>query len=728
MSVIQKIRDKYARWAVIAIALSLLGFIMMDAFAGKGGGLFSGRNTTVGKINGKKIDYQDFAKKVDAAEKFQREQQGGDLGESGRQQIIQSVWDQEVSDVVLAKQYDELGLAVSEKELRDILFGANPPQDLKQRFTDPKTGIYNGVQAQQFINQIKKQGAQQDKDQLNQYLESLENDRLMTKYTSLLANSTYFPKWFIEKKNVDNSLMAKVSFVSIPYSSISDSAVKVSDKEIQDYIDEHKKDFEQKEELRSVSFVSFSAAPNGSDSSATKDALMQLKPQFDTLTNYEGFITKNSSLPYYAGFISKSAIQQPNKDSILKAPVGVVYGPYLDNGQNGSNAAFVLSKIIDEKVLPDTVKVRHILIATQQQTQTGEMAPVREDSTAKHLIDSIQNLYKSGTSFDTLVAKFSEDPGSKKTGGVYDNVTTGRMVPTFNDFIFTHKAGETGIIKTPFGYHFIEILSQKGSSPAYKIAYLAKPILASQETENAAENAATVFAGDSRNEKTFNDNWEKNLKPKGINKLSANDIKPLDFSIQGVNGASRKFVKDVFDADKGDVIGPERIGDSYVVAVLTGIAKEGMASVALVRPAIEPLLRNKKKAEQIKSNLGNISTLEAVAAKVNQQVQSIDSVHLSGANNVLGYEPKVLGAVFNPANKGKVVTEAIPGQAGVYVIRVDNTSTVPVETASVEVQRQMMETQSRQRMMQQMQYGGGNPFVDPLKKAADIKDNRAKFF
>ncbi|MGZ3838971.1 MAG: peptidylprolyl isomerase [Flavisolibacter sp.] len=724
MSVIQKIRDKYARWAVIAIALSLLGFIMMDAFAGRGS-LFSGRNTTVGKINGKKIDYQDFARKVDAAEKFQREQQGGDLGESGRQQIIQSVWDQEVNDVVLAKQYDELGLAVSEKELRDILFGANPPQDLKQRFTDPKTGIYNGVQAQQFINQIKKQGAQQDKDQLNQYLESLESDRLMTKYTSLLANSIFYPKWFIEKKNVDNSLMGKVSFVSIPYASISDSTVKVSDQEIQDYIDAHKKDFELKQELRSVSFVSFSAAPSAADSAATRAALLQLKPQFDTLTQYDNFITKNSSLPYYAGFISKSAIQQPNKDSILKAPVGVVYGPYLDAGQN---SAYVLSKIIDEKVLPDTVKIRHILIATQQQTQTGEMVPVKEDSVAKHLIDSIQALYKSGVSFDTLVAKFSEDPGSKSKGGVYDNVTSGRMVPPFNDFIFTHKTGETGVVKTAYGYHFVEILSQKGASPAYKIAYLGKPILASPETEAAAENAATVFAGDSRNEKSFNENWEKNLKPKGINKLVANDIRPLDFSIQGVNGASRKFVKDVFEADKGDVIGPERIGDSYVVALLTGVAKEGIAGVAQVRPAIEPILRNRKKAELIKKQLGTISTLEAVASNTHQQVQTVDSVHLSGANNILGYEPRVLGAVFNPSNKGKVVNEPIAGQAGVYVIRVENTGTVPVETASVEVQRQMMETQTRQRMMQQMQYGGGNPFVEPLKKAADIKDYRANFF
>jgi peptidyl-prolyl cis-trans isomerase D len=143
---------------------------------------------------------------------------------------------------------------------------------------------------------------------------------------------------------------------------------------------------------------------------------------------------------------------------------------------------------------------------------------------------------------------------------------------------------------------------------------------------------------------------------------------------------------------------------------------------------VEPILRNKKKAELIKKNIGQTSTLEAVASKTNQQIQTLDSVRFSGANNMLGYEPKVLGAAFNPANKGKVTNEPIPGQAGVYVLRTDNVTTVPVEVASIDEQRKMLENQARQRLMGQIQYGGGNPFIEPLKKTATIKDNRAKFF
>src|ERR671927_1639351 len=110
MSVIQKIRDKYARWAVIAIALSLLGFIMMDAFAGRTR-LFGGNSTTIGNINGKKVDYIDFERKVKAQEEAAR-QQGYDMGDAGRQQVIESVWNQEVDQTILDNQFQELGLGV----------------------------------------------------------------------------------------------------------------------------------------------------------------------------------------------------------------------------------------------------------------------------------------------------------------------------------------------------------------------------------------------------------------------------------------------------------------------------------------------------------------------------------------------------------------------------------------------------------------------------------------
>src|SRR5690606_26233288 len=244
-------------------------------------------------------------------------------------------------------------------------------------------------------------------------------------------------------------------------------------------------------------------------------------------------------------------------------------------------------------------------------------------------------------------------------GGVYEDVTAGNMVPEFNDFIFGNPTGTKGVVKTDFGYHYIEILSQKGSSPAYKIAYITQPIDASQETDANASNEATLFAGNSQSRKAFDENAEK-LKDKGINKSFAQDIKPNDFQIMGL-GASRAFVRSIYDADLGDVLQPERVGENYVVAMVTEVNKKGTQSVERARILVEPILRNQKKAEQISKNLGTITTLEAASAALGgKTIENVDSLRMTGSqSNIVTAEPKVIGAAFNPANKGKVVSQAI---------------------------------------------------------------------
>ena len=355
------------------------------------------------------------------------------------------------------------------------------------------------------------------------------------------------------------------------------------------------------------------------------------------------------------------------------------------------------------------------------------MQQVRDTATAKKLIDSIQTAIRNGSNFDSVCAKLSDDPGSKDKGGVYENVPSGKMVAPFNDFIFLTPVGGKGIVKTEFGYHYIEVLSQKGGGPAYKIAYVPKEIVASPETDNNASNLANQFAGDSRDQKAFDETFEKTLKSKGYLKGIATDIFPISADVRGV-GASRAFVKNIYDAELGEVLKPERIDDNYVVAVVTEVYKEGTQSVAKARVSVEPLLRNKKKADILKQKVGKVTTLEAAAtAWGNKQIETIDSLRMSskGTVSAMGYEPRVSGAAFNPANKGKVVPEVLEGVNGVYVIRVDNVSATQVTEGSVAEQRKSFYEQTKQYV--------ANPQspvypVNALKNGATIKDNRADKF
>ncbi|HEY9362495.1 MAG TPA: peptidylprolyl isomerase [Chitinophagaceae bacterium] len=718
MSVIQSIRDKYAKISVIAIALALLGFIMMDAFSGKSS-LFGGNSTTIGSVNGTKIDYVDFEQKVKQQEEYQRAQ-GYPESDGGRQQLLQSTWDQEVNQILLKEEFEKLGLTVGKNELTDMLFGNNPPPDLKQRFTDPSTGLYNAMQAQQLITQIKNSKNPAEKAQLNQYLAGLEFNRMMEKYSSLIANSIHFPKWFLEKQNADNSLIANISYVAVPYATVSDSSVKVSNAEIKEYINKHKEEFRQKDN-RSIAYVLFDAAPTAADSAQIKAQMVSLKEEFHNSTDANQFLNRyGSTMKLNEGYTGRSQMQTANqqmnmpfKDSIFSLQKNEVFGPYIDGN------SYVMAKVLDVKTLPDSAKVRHILIQTTD-PQSGTV--LLDDSTGAKRADSINKALNNGVNFDSLVLKYSDDQGSVHNGGVYDYFPQGKMVKAFNDFAFEGKPGERKVVKTEFGYHVIEILGQKGSQPYYKVAYFAKPIVGSEDTENTASNAAIQFAGDSRNQKEFETNYEKNLKTKGINKVIAANIEPNAFTIEGL-GTSRDLVKEIFKADKGDVLQPVRVGDKYVVATVTEVNDEGVSSVESVRIRVEPILKNKKKAEIITKKIGTVSTLEAVSTKMGQPVQTADSLRLNnGQNPALGFEMKVIGAAFNPANKGKVILQPIAGQSGVYVVRVDNIGATPVETANIEEQSKNLEMQMRQQLMYR-----NNP-TEVLKKAAEVKDNRANFY
>src|SRR5688572_14567985 len=466
MSVIQKIQDKYAKLMAVIIAVALLTFVVMLAFE-NGGTLFQGGpSTTVGVVNGKKIDALSFEKAIEQSEA--RLQQQGYPASMARQQAIETAWGQEKDRIVMSSEFDKLGMRIEKKEMGDILYGENAPQDLKQQFTDPQTGVYNAQLAKQQIDQMlkSKQTPPEQKEQFNNYINQLEFMRMNEKYNSLLSNSSNFPKWLIEKQNADNSQMASISLVREFYTSIPDSAVKISDKEIEEYISKHKEEFKQ-EETRSIAYATFSALPTAADTAAMRERIQGLKAELDSTKDLQQFLESQGVRTYYNSYINGKNIQIAAKDSIFKIPVGSVYGPYIDGG------SFSLAKLVGVRTQPDTVNVRHILVATtQRDPQSGQSMPIRDTASAKKLIDSIQTAIHNGSNFDTLVAKLSDDPGSKEKGGVYENITAGGMVPEFNDFIFGNSTGTKGVVKTDYGYHYIEILSQKGGSAAYKIAYL----------------------------------------------------------------------------------------------------------------------------------------------------------------------------------------------------------------------------------------------------------------
>jgi peptidyl-prolyl cis-trans isomerase D len=703
MSIIQSLRDKSAALLTGLIALSLIGFLVQDAFIGRSAGALTGNTPTIGSINGMKVDAQEFNTKVRMFEESNR-QQGMQSNEMMTQNIVENVWNTYIQENLIKSEAAKLGISFTAKEMSDLLFSENAPQEFKQLFSDQTTGQYNIQAARTWFNNIKKSKKAEEVKMVNdQLIDPLITRQLAEKYNTLISQGSYVPKWMIEKMNADNSSFASVSYAMVPYGTIADTAVKVSDAEINKYVSNHKDEFKQNK-TRSVAYVSFDANPTSADSAAIFSKLASLKEELANSADPKGVVARNgSTMPYFDGYVLKSRIAMDAKDNLIAAPIGSVVGPYLDGN------AYVIAKKVDVRQLPDSVKVRHILIGVVD-PRTGQAR--RSDTAAKKTADSLFAAIKSGADFSTLAATFSEDEGSKNNGGEYNfsSVDMGNLAKAFSDFAFYKPTGSQDVVKTEFGYHIMQVVNQRNFEESYKIAYVSKPIQATEETDNTASSAATQFAGNSRDLKSF----EQNASKSNLNKRIADGIKEIDYSVSGM--PSRSFVKWIWENKVGTVSEPFDFKDKYVVAVITGANDEGVQTASVARITVEPIIRNQKKAELIIKKLGNATTLEAIAAAGGQTGQ-VDTLKFgdSFVPNV-GPETRVIGAVFNKANQGKV-SGLIEGQTGVFAVKTNAVGALPnISGGDIENQRRAMQAQLKQ-------YSAYGSF-EALKKAAKIEDTR----
>ncbi|MBO9727076.1 MAG: peptidylprolyl isomerase [Chitinophaga sp.] len=695
MSVIQKIRDKYAVMIVVVICLAIVSFLLQDAFFGKSS--LSRRSTSVGKVNGEDLDLADYQRRIQDAENNAR-QQMPNIDDQTRQYIREQVWNQFLNEQIMQAQYKKLGIVVTEAEVVDQIRGKNPNPVVVQQFT--RDGQFDRAALQQAIQQAPTNPqVREGFHQLETYIAKYQEQQ---KYVTLIKQGVYYPKWLAKQQQEDNSQSATVSYVSVPYATISDSTIKVTDAELNRFIQDHKQLFKV-EESRKVEYVSFDAIPSAADSAAAIQQIVAMKQELDTTKDVAGFINRNSDIKYYDGYISKNEAKVPQKDSIVNLPVGAIFGPYYDNN------LIVYAKMVDRKNMPDSVKVRHILIASNPQMGVA-------DSVAKKRADSIEVAVKGGADFKALVAQYSDDPGSKQTGGEYDLTPSSPFVPEFKEFAFDGAKGQVKVVKTQFGYHVIQIMDQKNIGPAIKVAYLGKSVEASKETNNTAYSSASDFAGKARTAAAF----EKTVQEGKLDKKIADNVRPMDFVIPGI-GQARELVRWAYEAKKGDASTVFTFDDKYVVAILTSVREEGTAPLEDVRPRVEAEVKKHKKAEQIIAKLQTPASLDAAAKATNQPVLKAEGVTFATPFIAsLGFEPRVAGATFNKSWGTAKVSAPIEGNAGVYVIKVDSFQPSAQPAQDVATQQAAYEQGVKSMLDQQL--------FEVLKKKSDVKDTRGKFF
>jgi parvulin-like peptidyl-prolyl isomerase len=158
------------------------------------------------------------------------------------------------------------------------------------------------------------------------------------------------------------------------------------------------------------------------------------------------------------GDVSIDHVKASVKETLLINKL--LQGVAQDGGKVSEEA---LRKAYDEEIHGGkTASVRHILIQTQGMTES-------EKSAAKTKIEGILAEAKAGADFAELAKKYSEDPGSKDNGGLYEDFPRGQMVKPFEDAAFSVPVGQiSGVVETSFGYHILKVIDRKNETRPFE--------------------------------------------------------------------------------------------------------------------------------------------------------------------------------------------------------------------------------------------------------------------
>ncbi|WP_109098131.1 peptidylprolyl isomerase [Aquimarina sp. AU58] len=708
MAVLNKIRQRSV-FLIVIIALALFSFVLADLIR-NGGAISQKAENTIATINGKDIDRTEFARKVELAS---RSFGGG----TSSIQAVNYVWNQELRETVFEEQFEELNIRVGEDQVNQLLEEslASNPTFLNE------AGVFDKAKMQEYVANVKATSPQAYQQWLDFEVSVSKGAREQTYLNMIKAGVGSTLKegelaYKMENDNVD------IKYVQLPFSSIEDTEVEVTDAEIKAYIDAHKDQYKA-EASRSIRYVLFNEVPSQEDEDQIKAevaALLDDKVEFNEATktndsvlgfknidvkDAEEFVNQNSAVKFDSGFKFKKDLPTTEADTIYNLGIGDVYGPYKDGDY------IKISKVVAQKQMPDSVKASHILVSWAGLGTAGDTKRTKEE--AKTLADSIIAVTQAdNTKFSALATQFSADTSSKDKGGDLGYFSPGRMVPAFNDYCFENKTGDQGIIETQFGYHIINIEDQKNEQKAIKVATVAQKVEPSEKTINAIFTETTKFQISARDKDFEEVSKENELTVRPVNK-----IKELDENIPGL-GARRAVVQWAFNEEsKVGEIKRFDIPEGYAVVQLTEKEDEGSMKVEDASLTIKPILVNKKKAEKLKSKISG-SALDAIAQGQGQTVKvasalTMKTPTISGA----GTEPKVVGTAF-ALEPGKV-SGPIVGNNGVYVIEV--TKKTPASGLDTYM--------SYASQVSKAQTGAVNTKVfEALKEAAEIEDKRSKFY
>lgn len=705
MATLQNIRNRGSLMIAIVIGLALGAFILGDML-NSGTNLMRPSQMEIAEIDGESVQYPDFQKKVEElSEIYKMNTQQSQIDENTWEQIREQVWQGYLQESIIGKATEKLGITVSSEELFDLVQGNNTHPIIQQLFRNPQTGAIDKSAIIQFLKSLDTNASPEQKAYWLYIENQIKQDRLLTKYSSLIAKGLYVTSEEAKKSLEAKNKNATFQYIALNYSTVPDADVTVSDSELKAYYNKHKDEYKQ-EKTRKIEYITFEVLPSAADNAATEKWVNDSKQEFASVTDNEQYINANSETRFDPSFYKKEELAPAIAEWAFSAQPGDFYGPYLENNE------YKLSKIDQFKMLPDSVQASHILINPQT---------VGSVEKARALADSLKRNIDLGGNFAELAAKYSEDPGSAAKGGDLGWFKRRQMVPEFEEAAFAGDINKTYVVATRFGFHLIKPTKKGKETNQVRIATLSRKIEPSNETYQKIYAETSKFASENQTLEAFN----KSVVTEKLDKKIA-VLKENEREVPGLE-SSRSLVRAAFTAEQGNILVNNEgspifeFGNKFVIGAMTVATEEGASTFEEAKIRVDLAVRKEKKAQMLAEKLKNAasgqSDMASIASKLSTEAKEASGVNFSSFSiPAIGFEPAVVGTVCS-LPEGKV-SAPIEGNNGVYLTKVSSFTS----NADNDVKGEQT------RLAQSIGYRAGAQVMESLRKVTDIEDKRSKFY
>lgn len=712
MATLQKIRSK-GPLLVIVIGLALFAFIAGDAW--KVLQPHQGKQD-VGEVNGEVLSAQDYQKMVDELSEVIKLTNGlNSLTEDQLNNVKDQVWQSYVNNKLIAEQAEKLGLKVTDAEIQSIIDQGIHPLLMQTPFRNPQTGMFDKDMLKKFLVDYANLNASQMPAQYVEYYQKMGAFWQFVEKT--LAQSTLAEKYqnLVTKSLISNPVAAEDAFNSrteqsdlllagVPYSSINDSTVQVSDSEIKDRYNEKKEQFKQLVETRDIRYIDVKVVPSDADRKAVEKEVTEYSNQLaSTTADFGTFVRSTGSSVNYSDVpVSKSVFPADVASRLDSTNVNEVYGPYYNQTDDSFNAFKLLAKVSS----PDSIQFRQIQVYADTEEKT------------KTLADSIYNALKGGADF-AAVAKIYGQTGEATwvNAQSWEGSELDADNSKFINTLLNQPVNELANLNMGQANLILQVMNKKSMQTKYKVAVVKREVEFSKETYNAAYNKFSQFVA----QNTTIDSMVKNAEESGYTLMPRTDLSSAEHYVGGVR-STREALKWIFAAKPGEVSPLYECGenDHLMVVALDKIHEAGYRDINSVAEMLRAEIRRDKKAEKIMEEMKKYNSIAQVKGMKDAVSDSVKHVTFSAPAyiSVTRSSEPVIGAVAAKTAANKV-SAPIKGNGGVYMIQV-----YAKEKGSEKFDAKQEETTLTNMAVRI----AGNQLINDLYQKAKVVDQRYLFF